>query len=184
MSAGDREQPQPWLVIIDPQVIFSDPAVGPWGSPMWKDTVGRIRELAVRHQGRVVITRFVADPDPQGSWVPYYQEWAFAQLPDDHPLNAVVPELADLDAPVVTQSTSGKWGPELRAIVGDNPHLILSGVTTDCCVLATALPAADAGATVVIQADACAGSTPENHRRALDAMALFGPQIVVQGDEG
>ena len=56
-----------------------------------------------------------------------------------------------------------------------------SSVSTDCCVIGTALPAADAGATVVVRADACAGSTPENHDKALDVMALFGPQVTVEG---
>ena len=46
-------------------------------------------------------------------------------------------------------------------------------------MLSTALPAADAGATVRVVADACAGSTPENHARALEAMALYGPQITI-----
>ena len=80
---------------------------------------------------------------------------------------------------VVTEATFGKWGARLRAVVGEQPRLTLAGVATDCCVIATALPAADAGATVRIAADACAGSTPENHQRALDAMALFGPQITI-----
>jgi nicotinamidase-related amidase len=46
-------------------------------------------------------------------------------------------------------------------------------------VIATALPAADAGATVRVIESACAGSTPENHAQAIGAMALFGPQIVI-----
>ena len=47
------------------------------------------------------------------------------------------------------------------------------------CVIATALPAADAGASVRVMAAACAGSTAENGERALAAMELFGPQITV-----
>ncbi len=170
-----------WLVVIDPQAIFADPGTSDWGSPMWADRVGRIRELCAAYAGRVVLTRFVADPDPQGSWQPYYRQWAFAQVPDQDPLYAVVPELADVTAPVVTRPTFGKWGPQLQAIVGDTPRLVLAGVSTDCCVIGTALPAADAGATVVVRADACAGSTPENHEKALDVMSLFGPQITVEG---
>ena len=99
---------------------------------------------------RTVVTRFVARPDLGGSWAPYFRDWPFALVPDDDPLYDVVAEL-----------------------------LTLAGVSTDCCVLSTALPAADAGATIRIAAAACAGSTPENHQRALEAMALFGPQIVL-----
>lgn len=57
---------------------------------------------------------------------------------------------------------------------------MLAGVATDCCVLATALPAADAGASVTVVGDACAGSDDTAHRRALEAMAVFDPQIRVR----
>ena len=42
----------------------------------------------------------------------------------------------------LTAGTFGKW-PPLREIVGDDAMLTLAGVSTDCCVLSTALPAAD-----------------------------------------
>ena len=138
-----------WLVIIDPQVVFADPQAS---TP-----------------SRTIITRFVADPGLGGSWGPYYEEWPFALVPDGDPLYAVVPELAGVADHVVTAGTFGKW-PVLRDLVGDGARLTLTGVSTDCCVLSTALPAADAG---------CAGSSEENHRRALNAMALFGPQITI-----
>jgi nicotinamidase-related amidase len=169
-----------WLVVVDAQTIFASPEASPWGSPMWPDVVPHVVALA-REYGpdRTVLTRFVADPGLGGSWAPYYRDWPFALVPDDDPLYAVVPELADLAGHVVTEPTFGKWGPQLRRVVGPQPRLTLAGVATDCCVIATALPAADAGATVRVVADACAGSTPDHHRQALDAMALFGPQITV-----
>ena len=89
-----------------------------------------------------------------------------------------MPELAGVAEHVVTAGTFGKW-PVLRDLVGDGARLTLTGVSTDCCVLSTALPAADAGATVRIAAAGCAGSSEENHQRALDAMSLYGPQITI-----
>ncbi|MEO7068980.1 MAG: cysteine hydrolase [Nostocoides sp.] len=169
-----------WLVIIDAQAIFASPATSPWGSPLWDGVVPSIVALAKTvDPSRVVLTRFVADPALGGSWGPYYGDWPFALVPDTNPLYAVVPDLAAYDRHVVTAPTFGKWNADLRAIVGDQPHLTLAGVATDCCVIATALPAADAGATVTVVADACAGSTPENHAQAIGAMALFGPQITI-----
>ncbi|HET6968464.1 MAG TPA: isochorismatase family protein, partial [Ornithinibacter sp.] len=113
-----------------------------------------------------------------GSWVPYYRDWPFALVPDSDPLYAVVPELSGAADHVVTAGTFGKWS-VLRDLVGDDAHVTLTGVSTDCCVLSTALPAADAGATVRVVTAACAGSSPENHARALAAMALYGPQITL-----
>ena len=50
---------------------------------MWADTVPRIQEAIERYGERVVLTRFVADPAPQGLWAAYYAEYPFAQVPDD-----------------------------------------------------------------------------------------------------
>lgn len=168
-----------WLVIIDPQVIFADPKSSPWGSPMWAHTVARIARLATAYAGRVVVTRFVADPGLGGSWADYYDDWQFALVPDDDPVYAVVPELAHLTEHVVTEGTFGKWGPGLRAIVGEQPRIALAGVATDCCVIATALPAGDAGARVRVIGQACAGSSDAMHEQALGAMEMFAPQITV-----
>ncbi|HXR43336.1 MAG TPA: isochorismatase family protein, partial [Pseudolysinimonas sp.] len=42
-----------------------------------------------------------------------------------------------------------------------------------------ALAAADAGVHVRVVADACAGLSPADHQRALDAMALYTPLIEI-----
>ena len=103
----------------------------------------------------------------------------FADVPEDDPLLEIVPELADVGRQVVSRPTFGKWGYALQAVTGPTPHLVLAGVSTDCCVISTALAAADAGATITVVTDACAGSTPENHRSAMDVMALYPPQITL-----
>ena len=130
-----------------------------------------------------MFTRFVAPAEPQGAWVPYYRDWPFALVPDADPLYALTEPFAsaaaDRNDPVVTEPTFGKWGTSLQAVVGGHPHLVLTGVSTDCCVLSTALAAADAGATVTVVADACAGGTDEDHDRALAVMRLYAPLITV-----
>lgn len=168
----------PWLLVIDPQRIFAAPD-SPWGSPMFPAIVDPVRRLAAHFADRVVITRWVA-PDPAvGSWAAYLRAWPFADVPADDPLFDVVDELSDLAGTVVTATTFGKWGPALAEVTGPTPRLVIAGVATDCCVISTALAAADAGATVTIVSDACAGSTPENHRSALSVMGLYPPQITI-----
>ena len=169
---------EPWLVVIDPQRVFAAPD-SPWGSPMFGGIVEPVRDLAARH--RTIVTRWVPATrvERTGSWRNYFETWPFADQPADDPLFDLVPEVADLATDgTVDATTFGKW-PALERVTGPAPELVLAGVSTDCCVISTALAAADAGATVTVVAAACAGSTPENHAKALDVMALYAPQITV-----
>ncbi len=173
---GDDDRP--WLVVIDPQRVFAD-TDSPWTAPGFPAIIDPVRRLADAHPERVVTTRFIAPTKPMGSWEDYYAEYPFAFVPADHELYQVVPALADLGGPVVAEPTFGKWTPALSTVTGPTPHLRLAGVATDCCVLSTALAAADAGARVEIVADACAGSDADAHRKALEIMAGYSPQITL-----
>ncbi|WP_232549408.1 cysteine hydrolase family protein [Propioniciclava soli] len=168
---------RPWLVVIDPQRIFADPA-SDWGSPMWPDAAAVIVDLLPRYAGRTVVTRWVPPRRRPGSWEAYMAAWPFAGRPPTDPAFALVDALVGVDAVVVDAPTFGKWD-ALRPVVGETPELVLTGVATDCCVISTALPAADAGATLTVLTDACAGSTPENHAAALQVLGLYPPQITV-----
>ncbi|MCZ2815640.1 cysteine hydrolase family protein [Modestobacter sp. VKM Ac-2984] len=163
------------LVVVDVQHVFAD-RDSPWGAPRFAEVHPAIRRLTRAFAGRVVHTRFVAPAEPTGAWVPYYAQFPFALTSPDAPLYALVDDPGD--APVLDATTFGKWGPELGALVGAGP-LVLAGVSTDCCVLSTALPAADAGVPVQVVTDACAGASDADHDRALAAMALYAPLITL-----
>jgi nicotinamidase-related amidase len=62
--------------------------------------------------------------------------------------------------------------------VGAEPDLVLCGLSTDCCVLATALAAIDAGARVRVVADACAAE-PALHDAALAILRRRTPQLTL-----
>lgn len=182
LAEGEAER-EPWLVVVDPQRIFADPA-SDWGSPMWAEALANIRQLLARFEGRTVITRWVPPfgEERTGSWLEYMRAWPFADRAPDDPHFDVVEELRDLPVLEVSAPTFGKWE-VLEPIVGRTPSLVLTGVSTDCCVVSTALPAADAGATITLVSDACAGSTPENHAAALQVMGLYPPQITLATTE-
>jgi nicotinamidase-related amidase len=173
----------PWLVAIDLQVIFADPDSA-WRTPDFERAATATAALLPEFAGRVVCTRFVAPEQPTGAWVEYYADWPFALVAPDDPLYALVPPFAGLDGPVVSTTTFSKWGPDLAAAVGPDAPLVLTGVSTDCCVLSTALAAADAGREVVVVADACAGLSEADHQRALDVMALYAPLIRIADAPG
>lgn len=170
---------QPWLVVIDGQRIFADPD-SDWGSAMWPDAMSEISRLLPYYEGRTILTRWVppAPGDRVGSWDDYMKAWPFADRPAADPYFDLVPELAGVDAVVVGAPTFGKWD-AIREVVGEAPHLVVTGVSTDCCVISTVLPAADAGATITVVAAGCAGSSEENHAAALQVMGLYPPQVTV-----
>lgn len=180
MSASTGSGTPSWLVVIDPQTIFASPDSA-WGSPFFGDAIGRIRELAASFGENVIVTRWMPTGDRDTAWGDYFAEWPFADRPASDPLFDLVPEAQDLSPhPTVDLPTFGKWGDAIEAVVGRGAHVVLAGVSTDCCVISTALPAADAGARVTIAADACAGSTAENHAAALHVMGLYPPQLTVR----
>ncbi|GAA8844753.1 isochorismatase family protein [Helicobacter pylori] len=169
-----------WLVVVDPQRIFADPT-SEWGSPMFDAALGPIKSLRSGFGAqRTIVTRWVPGPERPGSWGPYFERWGFADRPATDPVfDLVTPAAGWSSRGSIDLSTFGKWGEPLTRIIGETPTIVLAGVSTDCCVISTALPAADAGATVVVAADACAGSTQDNHEAALQVMSLYSPQIEV-----
>jgi nicotinamidase-related amidase len=168
-----------WLVVIDMQGVFAEPA-SPWATPGFAQIVPGIRTLVREWSPRVAFTRFVVPDEPVGAWADYYDQWPFARDAADAPWWQIVSDLDVGDHPVVARPTFGKWGDELRHATHGAAGLVLAGVSTDCCVLSTALAAADAGIRVEIVADACAGVTAIDHQRALDAMALYQPLITIR----
>ena len=162
-----------WLVVVDLQRVFGDPD-SPWTAPRFEEVRPRIRRLVAAFGERVVLTRFVAPAQPTGAWADYYAQYPFALQPPDAPLYDLVEDPGP--ARVLTATTFGKWGPELAGIVGDGP-VTVAGVATDCCVVSTVLPAADAGVPLRVVTDACAGSSDDEHDRALHLMGLYAPLV-------
>ncbi|AJM77275.1 cysteine hydrolase family protein [Rathayibacter toxicus] len=162
------------LAAIDVQRVFAD-ADSPWFSDGWERAVEGTRRLIPHFGERVVTTRFIAPEQPAGAWSDYYRDWPFALVPASDRLYDLVPGLEGHRT--ISTTTFGKWGPELDDALDEDRELVLTGVATDCCVLSTALSAADAGIRVRVVVDACAGSSDQAHRRALDVMALYAPLI-------
>jgi len=162
------------LALIDLQRIFADPASG-WAAPDFRRVVEPTRELIRLFSPDVVFTRFVAPQRPTGAWVGYYEEFPFALQTPDADDYQLVDEFKG--APTLDKTTFGAWGPELAAKA--DGRLVLAGVSTDCCVISTALSAVDAGVRVQVVEEACAGSTAENHAKAIDVMRLYAPMLEI-----
>ena len=164
------------LVVVDMQRAFRQP--GEWHIPRYDEAARAIGRLTASGL-EPITTRFIPDPAEQGSWSSYYDRWQTMRLDPDDPIwhlelpNA--PARCSIDLP-----TFSKWGQALaeRIPVGDT--IILTGVATDCCILATALGAADAGRYVTVIEDACAGQSDAAHDQALNLLELLSPMIKVK----
>lgn len=169
---------RPWLAVIDMQRVFAEPDSA-WFTPRFGEIVEPVRALVGALRPRVTFTRFVAPETPAGAWRSYYDQWPFALQPPGAPIYQLAGDFAGEPGPTLDATTFGKWGPELSARVGEGGRLVLAGVSTDCCVLSTAVAAADAGVAVQVVADACAGVNDETHAQALAILRLYGPLIEV-----
>lgn len=170
-----------WLVVVDMQTAFADPS-SVWATEGYEEASRHIEKLADRFKGRTVFTRFVRDPGEVGQWSAYYDKWTPFRIPAGDPqweLTITPPH----QAPIVDEPTFSKWGPQLQNITGE-ADLVVCGVATECCVMSTALAAADAGRAVRVVADACAGATRTLHDQALAIMDTMAPLLsVVTSDD-
>jgi nicotinamidase-related amidase len=196
-GTGDG-QGRPLLAVIDMQRVFGEPD-SDWFAPRFAEILGPVRQLTEAFAPRVIFTRFIAPQKPAGAWRQYYEQWPFALQPPGARIYELVDEFADQPGPTLDATTFSKWGPELASLLGGGHsaggnsaggdsaggdsgspgELVLAGVSTDCCVLSTAVAAADAGVAVRVVANACAGATDESHEQALEILRLYAPLIEV-----
>ena len=166
-----------WLLVIDLQPAFSDPR-SPWFTPGLDEVSDRIATLVAAFGHRVVFTRFVPPASPAGSWRAYYAKWPFA-LERGVGL-AVGARRAVVGAtqprqPHVLEMAARRCA----ARSAQDEAVVLCGVSTDCCVLMTALAAVDDGAQVRVVEDACAAKNAGVHAGAIAIMAARAPQLRV-----
>jgi nicotinamidase-related amidase len=178
MTSGTEDE---LLVVVDMQRVFAEPD-SPWCVPEFATLDEPISHLVHAFGERVVFTRFVTPDAPAGSWRDYYQEWSFILEPEAQPLLELAAPWSEQPGTVIDKQTFSTYGSELRDLMRrfDTSTLVLCGVSTECCVLATALAAADDGVWVRIVRDACASVDRAAHEAALHvALTGFAPMIAL-----
>jgi nicotinamidase-related amidase len=158
------------LIVVDMQQVVARDTL--WNLPGVRDLLPVIEKLADAFGDDVAYSRHVPARDGgRGTWKQFYENWR--ELDEDPSNWDLMPELAGRPGLHVSKSVYSVFGaPELRAeLERDEPReLVLCGVETDCCVLATALEAIDHGVPVTVVEDAVASPSAAGHEGAL---ALF-----------
>lgn len=164
-------------VVIDMQRMFAEPTE--WHVPTLGQVLPPILALANGRPAATFFTRFMTPADPRsvpGAWRQYYEHWrSMVRDRMDGALLELVEPLRALAHPenVFDKFTYSAFDcPEFVAALTQRhvQSLVLTGVETDVCVLATALAAVDRGLQVVVGADAVTSGSPAGHRAALEAI--------------
>ena len=162
-------------ICVDMQRIFLEP--GPWFGEACLTVVDPVRRLCADGPWPTLFTRFitaVTPADAKGAWRRYYDHWhevtqieAGADVLNLHPnLAAMAQPDAIIDKPTHDAFDAPEFAERVAAMKPS--AIILSGIETDVCVLATAMSAVDLGYRTVIAIDAVASSMPESHRACLE----------------
>jgi nicotinamidase-related amidase len=194
---GDLRPENTALIIIDMQIDFC--GEGGWVHSLGVDLVNTRRAIApigrlletLRPLGYTIIhTREGHRPDL--SDLPANKAWRSAQttsrgigakgpmgrfLVRGEPNWDIVPELKPVDGEIVIDK-SGKGaflGTDLDLILRLKGvrNLIVTGVTTDCCVQSTLRDANDRGFECVLLEDCCGAGTHDHHERQLDIFRIM-----------
>ncbi|WP_374655482.1 cysteine hydrolase family protein [Dongia sp.] len=161
-------------IVVDMQEVFaSNPQ---WGFAGIYRIVPAIARLARAKPMATLWTRFISAhsaAEAEGSWAALYRKWPGATLSAGAEMG-ILPDLLPLvssDAAVFDKPTySAFHNPAFARALKDRraDTLVMSGVETDVCVLATLMDAVDRGYFVVMPEDALASSDPDGHRHILD----------------
>lgn len=163
------------LLVIDMQNAYTE--FGPWTCPHMERAADNIMTLIETRQfAQVIFTRFDAPQHPVGTWEDY--NTINSVVNENAFLNELVPQLAPYAEiyPLYSKSTySALSVPEIQAAAAKcirrGGSVVLTGVVSECCVLATAFQLIDMGCPVIYITDACAGISDELEEAVIMVLA-------------
>lgn len=174
-------------VVIDLQRLFVEDSE--WkvsGIPAILPAVGRLLDHA---PNTAAYARFIPPPSAElahGIWRDYYRHWNSVTTDQLAPgLLEVLPALAHRapTSPILDKSGYSVFSsPAFRPLIAARgiTTLILSGVETDVCVLATVMEAVDLGLRVIIAQDGVVSGSPEGHAAAMTILRIrFDQQVEI-----
>jgi nicotinamidase-related amidase len=170
-------------IVVDMQELFrSHPE---WGTQALTGIIPPIQRLLSARPENAYFSRFIPAQRAEqasGTWQRYYHRWHSVTLDQlDVAQVDVVHELKPWAKRVGDKpGYSALASAEIRAAAIVAGDVILTGVETDVCVLATAIEAMEAGLRVVLASDALTSSSLSCHAKALDILHdRFDEQIEV-----
>ena len=176
-------------LVIDMQRIFAEQTE--WHAPTLADVLPPILRLATARPRETLYSRFTVPEHPAaatGRWKTYYERWSmFTGQTMDPGLVDLVAPLAALALPgnIYDKPTYSLFETEtfVQRLAADSiDTLVMTGVETDVCVLATLFNAVDRGFRVVAVSDALTSSDEASHRAIMDVLLPRMPEQVEIAD--
>lgn len=175
------------VLCIDMQRVFLER--GPWHCPEAAAILPAVTRLVSARPAQSLFTRFISAETPKdavGAWQRYYRHWESVTISriGRAPYN-LHPDLAAIARPENTfdKATYDAFdAPGFAATIKTRAPeaLILCGVETDVCVLATVFSAVDLGYHVILARDALTGADPKTHEACLHMLeARFDLQVEI-----
>ncbi len=162
---------------VDMQLMF---AVGTkWATSAIWDALPAVETICARFTANTIFTRFLCPTDLEqtsGQWRRFYAE-SPSMLCNvmDPAMLGLLPELSKFCPPAAMIDRhvfSAFASPKLRSHLLDRATdtLVITGIETDVCVLATTLSAVDHGYRVILIHDALTSSNTEGQQAAIGAV--------------
>lgn len=170
------------LLVIDFQNVYMPG--GEWCCPSMPEAVrNTIKLIDSKMISKVLFTKYIAPEDPVGRWAEYNSEYA-AINEDAFQCDMIAdlkPYLTDENL-IIKSTYSSLTVDAIREAVSHADHVLLAGVVSECCVLATLMQAIDLGAHVVYLTDCVAGQSDENEAMVRKVAELFSPMHCIVTD--
>ena len=197
VKSSERITQKGVFLMIDFQEIFQDNATQGWACEGYTDALASAHRAYDRLIEKgwdlcVVKTAYLPPKKIKGPWKEYFEMHSgVPKYPSDNVYkiskNYIYnSETADNDTGntvTITSSTFGKWDgvKKYYKLIGERipRNVFVCGVSTDCCVLSTVLAAIDESKRVYVIENACAAGTRKEHRRGMEVLRNFYPNVKV-----
>ena len=164
-------------VVVDMQRVFAEAT--DWRVPAIAEVTQPVLALVQAHPRETVFTRFMTPSSIEnatGDWQRFYARWQSvtrdrmdaAMFDLMEPFAGFVPPAEVCNKTTFSAFASADFAASLAR--RGTETLILSGVETEVCVLATALDAVDRGLHVVLATDGLTSGSAAGHSAALEAV--------------
>jgi nicotinamidase-related amidase len=164
-------------ICVDMQRLFAEDTE--WASPAVNEIAPAVARVCERSPAHTIFTRFLTPDrveDAKGQWQVYYRRWncvlASRLDPDIFGLLPVLRRFTPPARVIDKHSYSGFENAALQKALDQfgAKTVVLTGVETEVCLLATALTAIDRGYRTILVSDAIASAVPSSHRACLESI--------------